>query len=147
MDRAGNLQRPWQEWFNQVYVSMIRAELMEIIYRENSNSRLLDEAFFIANRSYQVVAVRESHSALGTDAGDVTVQIRKDTGTQAPTAGVALLSTALSLKTAVNSVQTGSLTTTEADLKLVAGDRLSVDFSGILTGVAGVIVTVTLRAI
>ena len=38
-------------------------------------------------------------------------------------------------------VEAGSLSGTEADLILAAGDRLSVVFGGTLTAVAGVVVT------
>ena len=51
------------------------------------------------------------------------------------------------LKGTANTVQAGALTTTAAALKLAPGDRLSADFAGTLTAVAGVVVTVELRPI
>ena len=107
-----------------------------------------DETIFVANRAYQVTAIREVHSTAGTDAGAVNLQITKDTGTQAPGAGVDLLTNnanaGFNMKGTANTVQAGTLTATGADLLLAAGDRLSADYAGVLTALAGVNVTVTL---
>lgn len=114
----------------------------------NANASLADQAFFIADRAYQIQSIREVHSTAGTDASAVNVQVTKDTGTQAPGAGSNLLtnnsSAGFNLKGTANTVQAGTLETTAATLKLAPGDRLSVDFAGTLTSVAGVVVTVTL---
>ena len=77
----------------------------------------------------------------------VTLSVSKDTGTQAPGAGTGLLTAAFDLKAAINTVQAGSLSATEADLILAAGDRLAVVFGGVLTAVAGVVVTVELKVL
>lgn len=116
-----------------------------------ANASLADQAFFTATRAYQVIAIREVHSAAGTDVGAVNLQVTKDTGTTAPGAGTDLLTNnanaGFDLKGVANTVQTGTLTATEASLQLAAGDRLAVDFAGVLTAVAGVVVTVELRPI
>ena len=91
------------------------------------------------------MAIREVHSALGTDGGAVTLSVSKDTGTAAPGAGTGLLTATFDLKAAINTVQVGSLSATEADLILAAGDRLSVVYGGTLTAVAGVVVTFALE--
>ena len=102
--------------------------------------------FFIAPFACTVVAVRESHTAAGTDAAAVTLDIEKLTGTQAPDAGVAVLgATKIDLKGAVNTVQSPALSGTAADLTLAAGDRLCLKDTGVLTAVAGVAVTVQLK--
>lgn len=51
------------------------------------------------------------------------------------------------LKGTANTVQTGTLTATTADLQLATGDRLSLDFAGTLTDLAGLLVTVSLKRI
>lgn len=124
---------------------------IEISYSMLANGSLADQAFFIANRAYEVVAIREVHSVAGNDAGAVNVQVTKDTGTNAPGAGSDLLTNntnaGFNLKGTANTVQVGTLTPTSANLRLAAGDRLSVDFAGTLTTLAGVVITVTLKRI
>lgn len=104
--------------------------------------------FFIAPFACTVVSVREAHTAAGTDAGAVTLDIEKLTGTQALDAGVAVLgATKINLKGAANTVQAPALTATAADKTLAAGDRLALKDTGTLTAVAGVTVTVELKAV
>ncbi|MGE5631382.1 MAG: hypothetical protein ACM3TR_09835 [Caulobacteraceae bacterium] len=103
--------------------------------------------FFIAPFACEVVSVREAHTALGTDAGAVTLDVEKLTGTQAPDAGVSVLSATINLKGAVNTVQNPALTATTANKQLAAGDRLCLKDAGVLTAVAGVSVSVELKKI
>lgn len=123
----------------------------EATYRQQPNSELADECFFIATRPLQVIAITEVHSTAGTNGGAVNVQVVKDTGTNAPGAGTDLLTNnsnaGFNLKGTANTVQTGTLNATVSNLQLAAGDRLSVDFAGTLTTLAGVVVTVTLKEI
>ena len=90
----------------------------------------------------QIIAIYESHTTAGTDGSAVTLNIEKLTGTQALDAGAILLSTAFDLKGTINTVNTGTLTSTRSDLILSKGDRLALKDSGTLTDVAGVCVTI-----
>ena len=137
----------WAVWFQQATDSIRKAELIQVKFQGSLNADLIDQVLLIANRSYELTAIRAIHAALGTDSSDVTVTVTKDTDTDAPGAGTALIQTAFNLKAAINTVQQGTLTATKADRKLVAGDRLSVLFNGTLTNVSGLNVTATLRAI
>ena len=137
----------WTRWLVQVFESIVRGELKEITYSDDANGDLADQVFFIANRAYEVTAIQENHSTLGTDGSAVSLQVTKDVDGEAPGAGKNLLTTAFSLKTTVDTTQSGTLTATLADRKLAAGNRLAVDFAGVLTAVAGVAVTVTLKPI
>ncbi len=101
--------------------------------------------FFVAERSYQVIAISEVHLTAGT-VGSPTVSVEKCATGVAPGSGVDLLATAFSLTATVNVPQFGSLTTTKADLILKKGDRLVLKDSGTLTTVADVCVTVLLRS-
>ena len=113
------------------------------------NADCADQAFFIADRAYTVVAAYEIHDTAGTNGSAVNMQVTKDTSTNAPGAGANLLTdntnAGFDMKGTANTVQTGTLTATAADLVLAAGDRLSVDFAGTLTTLAGVVVTVVLK--
>lgn len=100
-----------------------------------------DQVFFVAPRAMRILAISEVHSVAA--GGASALQVVKDTGTSAPGAGTDLLqSSGFDLNGTANTVQTGSLTTTAADLSLAAGDRLSVDFANAIQSSAGVCVTV-----
>lgn len=118
-------------------------------FQMNANGDLADQAFFIANRPCIVTGAYWVHGTLGTNGSAVNVQLTKDTSTNAPGAGTDLLTNntnaGFDCKGAINTVQTGTLSATAANLRLAAGDRLSVDFSGTLTALAGCVLVVTLQ--
>jgi hypothetical protein len=72
------------------------------------------------------------------------VQVNKDTGTNTPGAGTALLTGTMSTAGSANTLVTGTLIATAATLQLAAGDRLSLTLGGTQTGLAGTIVQVGL---
>lgn len=121
-----------------------RADSVFVTYTTGTTAAATDFAFFVATRPMQVLAISQVH---GVAAGNTsTLQVTKDTGTDAPGAGSDLLtSTGFNLNATANTVQTGTLTSTAADLLLAAGDRLSVDFANTIQSTAGVVVTVELR--
>lgn len=100
--------------------------------------------FFIAPFPCYVSSFREVHQTLGTDGGAVTLQLEKLTSGQAPDSGTALLSTALSLKTTINVVQSGVIVPLNTSYNLATGDRLCLKDAGTLTAVANVTVSVEL---
>lgn len=118
-----------------------------ITYRMNANGSLADESFFIADRPYIVDSIREKHAVAGSDASAVNLQVTIDTGTAAPGAGTDLLTNnsnaGFDMKGTANTVQTGTLVAV-GSRTMATGDRLSVDFAGTLTALAGVVVTVML---
>ncbi len=122
-----------------------------IAFYANGNGDLADDAFFVANRPMIVTGAKFASAVVGSDGSDVNVQLVKDTSTDAPGAGTNLLtnnsSNGFDLKGTVNTVQEGTLTGTAASLRLLPGDRLSVDFAGTLTAAVGVVVMVELQPI
>jgi hypothetical protein len=124
-------------------------DTITVTTRQLGNAVLADEAFFIADRAYEVVGISEVHATAGSDAGAVNLQVTKDTGTNAPGAGTDLLTNnanaGFNMKGTANTVQNGTLVATQATKRLAAGDRLSIDYAGVLTALAGVVVTVKLR--
>jgi len=110
-----------------------------------ANGSLADQCFFIADQAYEVSAILEIHSTAGTDAGAVTVDIVKDVSGVAPTGGVSVMASPLSLKATANTFQAISASSDRAAITLAAGDRLSVNFTGVLTSVAGVVIQVILN--
>lgn len=97
---------------------------------------------FVADRPYQVMAIKEVHSTVSTSG---TLAVRKITDTSAPNAAagatvVELLSgttTDLSAGIAVNVVTSAPLVTTAASVKLAAGNRIALNFGGTVTGYVG----------
>ena len=123
----------------------IMPQVIEVSFVGQTTEAATDRAFFIANRAYQVTAIRQVHSVAA--GGASTLQVTKDTGTTAPGAGSDLLSSAFDLNATANTVQTGALTATTADLQLAAGDRLSLDFANTIQSTAGLVVTVSLKPV
>lgn len=111
---------------------------------------IADQAFYLAQLPVKVIGITYVHATAGTHASAVNLQVTKDTGTDAPGAGTDLLTNntnaGFNCKGTINTVQTGALVTTTA-VNLVAGDRLSLDFAGTLTDLAGVLVSVRLQYI
>lgn len=103
--------------------------------------------FWIAPMACSVSQVWEVHQTLGTDGGAVTVNLEKLSGTTAPDSGSTILATAFSLKATINTVQTGTLVTTQATKTLAKGDRLCLKDSGVLTAVAGVTLLIEITII
>lgn len=111
---------------------------------------LSDGVIFIAQHPTTVLAASYVHATAGSDAGAVNVQLTKDTGTDAPGAGTDLLANntnaGWNCKGTANTVEEAIFKTTAGILSLSKGDRLSLDFAGTLTALAGVTVTVWVAA-
>ncbi len=114
--------------------------------------------FFVADRSYSVVAITEVHSTAGTDAGTVTLQVEKLSGTTAPGSGKNMLATAFNLKGTANTPQyatlitaagsgSGGSTTSGTPTNIAKGDRIAWKTSGTLTSLQNVLVTILLQPI
>ena len=66
-------------------------------------------------------------------------EIRKVTSGTAITAGQLLHTGTYNLKGTANTVQSLTLSSTDADLLLAAGDSIAIDFTGTLTDATGVV--------
>ena len=95
--------------------------------------------FFVATRAMKVISCSEVHSAAA--GGTSTLQVVKDTSTDAPGAGTDILTTAFNLASTANTVQVGALSGTVATVTMAAGDRLAVDYSAAVQSSTGVSVT------
>ncbi len=111
------------------------------------NSGAIDQILWIARVPMVLIEASYIHSTAGTDGGAVTLQITKDTGTTAPGAGTALLTSAFNCKGTANTLQIGSLVTTVATRTLAAGDRLGLDFTGTTTSLAGIAISFRLQLV
>jgi len=97
--------------------------------------------FFTARHPMEVFWVAESHTVLGTDAGAVTLDIEKLTGTTAPGSGTSILATTFDLKGTINTVVQKTGLDLSTARQLVNGDRLCLKLAGTTTAVAGCQVT------
>lgn len=112
------------------------------------NADVVDQFFFIAPEPLEVVEIHEIHSTKGTHGSAVSATVKRCQGTEAVTAGDDLLGTTkINLKGDDNTLQSPALTATTANLKLEAGDRLSVDVDGTTTAVAGALIQVLLKRV
>lgn len=113
------------------------------------NGDCVDQNVFIADRPYDVIAVRESHAVAGNDAGAVTLDVKKATSTTAIASGTTVLASTFDMKGTANTVVTktranaGVVSTAVATL--AQGDRLGLDFTGTITTLSGVQVSIMLR--
>lgn len=124
--------------------AVVRSTPKPITWRMNANGSIGDQCMFIADQAYEFLAVYEIHSTAGTHASAVTLDITKDISGVAPGAGVSLLSRTINLKSTANTLNSAGPATVSETIQIAAGDRISVNFTGTLTDLAGVVVTVFL---
>ena len=103
----------------------------------NFDANTVDTFIWICpvGRTARVLAINEIHSVIG-GAGAVFGPNRTQ-GTDTPSQGNLLTTANIGLETTVNTVNNATLTATDALRVLAAGDRLSLNFNGTLTGVVG----------
>lgn len=98
---------------------------------------------FVATRAYTVKAITARVEVAGTDVGAVTGAIKKAASATAIASGTALHSGTINLKGTAATNQSLTLSTTDTDLDIAAGDAIGIDFTGVLTAATGA-VTITL---
>ena len=132
----------------QVMLQPLGIPTVDVTFAIQANGTLADAQFFVANDRYTIYAARCCVSTIGSSTP--VVQLTKDTSTNAPGAGSDLLSNTtntgfkLGTTAVANVPEVAVFKTTAGLLEMATGDRLSVDFSGTLTLVAGVVITVSL---
>lgn len=107
-------------------------------------AEVVDQYIFVADRAYELISLKEVHTNAGSDGGAVTLQLTKSSDGGA---GTNMLASGLNLKSAINTVQSGTLSATEANRLIAAGQRLMLDPTGTTTGYAGGVVTIVLRPV
>jgi len=136
-----------------------------VTYNGQNKNLFIDDTFFIADKPYRVIAIKEVHRISAQNIGirhneekfDFNVQVQKLITNVKPGSGIDLLvdnrNKGFDLNKPANKVQTGSLTRRLANLELAVDDRLGVDFSTNIKNKAleqpsdaeGVVITVTLQ--
>lgn len=110
----------------------------------NALNIAVSSALFVADEAYQITSVKASW---GVASVSMVFDIEKLTGTTVPGAGTSLLQSTIDTSGAANTVNTGSLTGTTADLQLAVGNRIGIKISGTITSLVGMVLTLTLKRI
>ena len=109
-----------------------------------TTASLVTQHFMIIPAACTLVGITEIHSTAEVTGTTMTAYVEKLTGTQAPGSGVTIMSGTFAMTGTANTLQTGTLTSTPANVQLAAGDRLGIVFSSAATELVGVVVTITL---
>lgn len=96
----------------------------------------IDTSIYIARGPTKIKRAAFVHVTPGTG----TIQLTKCTGTQAPSAGAAVLAAPFDTVAAANTVTVPALSTTGNNLLLGVGDRLAIDVVTLATVAAGLLV-------
>lgn len=94
---------------------------------------------------WMLVSVNERHQTLGTDAGAVTLMVKKVPSGTAKASGTDMLAAGLNLKSTIDTNQAGALNATAANYTGAAGDGIALVSTGTLTAVDGVSVAVEIK--
>lgn len=97
-------------------------------------------SFFLANRAYRVVAA----SIIASSTTTPTVDVFKDSGTNAPGAGATVLTAVMTFSGTANTRVTGTPSATVSATNIAAGDRLSAKWGGTVGALTGGMLCVTL---
>lgn len=95
--------------------------------------------------AWRLVSVTERHQTAGSDAGAVTLMVKKVPSGTAKAAGTDMLSAGLDMKGTADTNQSGSLHATEANYTGAAGDGIGLVSTGTLTALDGVALTVEIE--
>lgn len=115
------------------------------VFAMKANAAILDQTFYLSNTYQTISGIQAVWDTVASGSGTITFDIKKDTSTNAPAAGVSVLSAAVNVNSTsvANVVVTPALTATATRLVLTPGDRLSVDMTGTTTALAGLVIVVS----
>lgn len=88
---------------------------------------------FVADRAYNLVAIRHTVSTVGSDMGAVTAVVKKAASGTAIASGTALTATAIDLKATIWTPASPAVTV----LAIAAGDQVGLDVTGTSTAARG----------
>jgi len=97
--------------------------------------------------AWKLVSVTERHQTAGTDAGAVTLMVKKVPSGTAKAAGTDMLAAGSSLKSVADTNVSPALHATAANITGAAGDGIGLVTTGVLTALDGVTVTVEYKRV
>jgi hypothetical protein len=121
-----------------------------LVFSAGPNAALLtlpDTTLWCADGDAEIVFASEVHEVLGTDGSAVTADLVKAPDGTVAGSGTSLLASTFNLKATVCTQQTRSVSggTLASDRIIYAGQRLAINFTGTMTAVAGLCITVILN--
>lgn len=127
----------------------ITAPLVPLTVVLGANAEAVDTFIFVATGDFEVVGVSEVHDVAGTDAGAVTLDVKKCASGTAVAGGTSVLASTFSLKSTVDvpvnkTIGNGGIAASPTRI-VRSGESLALDIAGVTTAVAGVAVTVWLK--
>lgn len=99
----------------------------------------VDNYLYTFSRPGKIVDARINLTVAGSDAGAVTLDLKKCPSGTAPASGTSVLASTFNLKSTAATPVAGTLTATQSVRLFEAGDSLSLDFTGTLTALVGVL--------
>lgn len=118
------------------------------------NAEVVDTPLFVVpeGASYEVVEVTSRQDTIGTNGGAVTMDVVKAASGTAIAGATSVLASTFNLKSTAatnvrKTVANGGLATAQATRTLTSGQALGVDFTGTVTSVAGLVVTISLKLV
>lgn len=110
------------------------------VIQDHQASSIADKVIGIVPVRSKLIAVKEVHGTAGSDGSAVTLAIERLQGTETSGNGDSV-ATGINLKGTADTVQSGTLTSTAANLIFEAGDRVGINVTGTTTAVATMNVT------
>jgi len=102
---------------------------------------------FTARHPIEVMRITETHAVAGSDAGAVTLDVKKAGSGVAIASGITLLSSTFNLKSTANTPVTKEGVNLSNDRILIEGDRIGLVVSGTLTALSDVHITIYYKEI
>jgi hypothetical protein len=118
-----------------------------------ANAAILDGfVFTAADADYELVCVSEVHDVAGTNGSAVTLDVVKCASGTTVASGTSLLTSTFDLKSTADipvtkTVSNGGIAQAESSRQILQGESVAFNFTGTLTDLAGVAVTVTLNPV
>lgn len=122
-----------------------QSALNPAVFNMKANAAILDQVFYLSNTYQTISGIQAVWDTVASGSGTINFDVKKDTSTDAPAAGVSLLAAVVNVNSTsvANVVVSPALTATASRLNMSPGDRLSVDLTGTLTALAGLVIVVS----
>lgn len=118
-----------------------------------ANAAILDGFVFVAaDADYELVCVSEAHDVAANDVGAVTLDVVKCAAGTSVASGTSLLVSTFDLKSTADTpvtktVSNGGIAQAQSSRQILQGESVAFNFTGTLTTLTGVAVTVTLNPV
>jgi len=108
-----------------------------LVQYRTSAGEAADVHVFVADRDYEIMDVRETHSVAG--ASSSTLDLGVSASGTAPASLTTALSSAFALDSTVDTPVQATLTSTVANRKVDLGEQISLNFTGTVTAYEGAV--------